>query len=128
VLAAACASSGSGKPAGQGAGGSAGMAQGRGGFVPFAPLPPSAAVAKVKNLLVGLPPTDDEVAAVAADPSEMRGLVAGWMQLPEYQQTLLRFFELSLQQTQISDADLDDQAYPRKLVLNQALKLPLTQN
>ena len=46
---------------------------------------PAVYVAKVKNILVGLPPTDDEVAAVTADPSALGGLVDGWMQLPEYQ-------------------------------------------
>ncbi len=33
---------------------------------------PAVYVAKVKNLLVGLPPTDDEVKAVEADPTRAR--------------------------------------------------------
>src|ERR1051325_10687340 len=56
------------------------------------PVPPQAYVAKVKNILVGLPPTDAEVAAVVADPAALGGLVDQWMQLPEYQQKMLVFF------------------------------------
>ena len=41
--------------------------------------PPAVYVAKVKNLLVGLAPTRDEVAAVEADPAALRGLIDGWM-------------------------------------------------
>src|SRR5450432_763272 len=86
--------------------------------VPFEAVSPSAYVAKVKNVLVGLPPTDDEVNAVIADPSALKGLVAGWQQLPEYQRKMQRFFELAFQQTQISMTDFADQAYPKQLVIN----------
>jgi hypothetical protein len=82
----------------------------------------------VKNLLVGLPPTDDEVAAVAADPGALKALIAGWMQQPEYQAKMLRFFELAFQQTQISETDFADQAYPRRLVIDTALQPAFVQN
>ncbi|HTA88374.1 MAG TPA: hypothetical protein VK745_02320, partial [Polyangiaceae bacterium] len=70
--------------------------------VPFEAVAPAAYVAKVKNVLVGLPPTDDEVSAVVADSTALKGLVTGWQQLPEYQSKMQRFFELAFQQTQIS--------------------------
>ena len=43
-------------------------------------------VAKVKNLLLGLPPTDDEVQAVQADPAALKTLISTLMQLPQYDQ------------------------------------------
>ncbi len=101
VLAAACASH---KSAVGPSGADAGAAE------PFQPDPPAVYVAKVKNLLVGLPPTDDEVAAVAADPAQLPALVQGWMALPQYAQKMTRFFELAFQQTQVSTADFADQA------------------
>ena len=86
--------------------------------VPFEAVSPAAYVAKVKNVLVGLAPTDDEVNAVIADPSALKGLVAQWQQLPQYQSKMQRFFELAFQQTQISVTDFADQAYPKQLVIN----------
>src|ERR1700722_18602352 len=55
--------------------------------------PPTVYVAKVKNVLVGLPPTDAEIQAVEADPTQLGTLIDGWMALPQYQQKMLRFFE-----------------------------------
>jgi hypothetical protein len=85
-------------------------------------------VAKVKNILVGLPPTDDEVKAVEADPAQLSSLVDGWMQLPQYDQKMLRFFELAFQQTQVSYIDFADQAYPRQIDINASTIPPLVQN
>ncbi len=76
---------------------------------------PTVYVAKVKNILVGLPPTDDEIAQVTADPSALGTLVDGWMQLPEYQQKMMVFFELAFQQTQITAADFTDMIPPNGL-------------
>jgi hypothetical protein len=73
---------------------------------------PAVYVAKVKNILVGLPPSDDEIAQVTADPSALGGLIDGWMQLPEYQAKMMIFFELAFQQTQISAADFTDMIPP----------------
>jgi hypothetical protein len=57
---------------------------------PFEPVPPRVYVAKVKNILVGLPPTEAEVAAVEADPAALSQLVDAWMQRPEYDQKMPR--------------------------------------
>jgi len=78
----------------------------------FEPATPFAYVAKVKNVLVGLQATDDEVAQVASDPTQLKTLITAWMQLPQYKQKMKRFFELAFQQTQISTADFADQVYP----------------
>jgi hypothetical protein len=77
----------------------------------FEPMPPRVYVAKVKNALVGLAPTDEEVRAVAADPAALGPLVDAWMKLPEYRQKMLRFFQLAFQQTQITPNDFLGQVY-----------------
>jgi len=81
-------------------------------------------VAKVKNVLLGLAPTDDEVKQVQADPTQLKTLIGAWMQRPEYQQKMMRFFDLAFQQTQISFIDFADQAYPRQIDVN-ASTIPL---
>ncbi len=78
-------------------------------ILPFQADPPSVYVAKVKNVLVGLPPTGDEIAAVTADPTRLGELVDGWMKLPEYEAKLRVFFELAFQQVQVTPADFADQ-------------------
>jgi hypothetical protein len=75
----------------------------------FEPSPPRVYVAKVKNVLVGLPPTDAEVQAVEADPATLSSLVDAWMKRPEYGQKMMRFFQLAFQQTQIGANDFADQ-------------------
>ena len=94
----------------------------------FEPVSPYAYVAKVKNVLVGLPPTDAEVQAVIADPTSMGGLIDGWMQLPSYREKMKRFFELAFQQTQISAVDFADQAYPKQVSINASTTPLLVQN
>jgi hypothetical protein len=79
----------------------------------FVPDPPAVYVAKVKNILVGLPPTDAEIAQVTEDPAALDGLIEGWMKLPEYERKMLVFFELAFQQTQISALDFVDLVPPR---------------
>ena len=98
-----------------------------GSNTPFVADPPSVYVAKVKNILVGLPPTDDEVAQVTADPSKLGGLIDGWMQLPQYQQKMMVFFELAFQQTQINALDFVDIVPPNGLGVGRAIPL-LVQN
>ena len=95
---------------------------------PFEPVAAATYVAKVKNLLLGLPATDDEVATVTADPTQLKTLVNGWMQQPRYQQKMQRFFELAFQQTQISAADYADQAYPQQIGINTSTISLLIQN
>jgi hypothetical protein len=68
-------------------------------------------VAKVKNVLVGLAPTDAEVTAVESDPRAFAPLVEAWMQRPEYAKKTMRFFQLAFQQTQVSSNDFADQVY-----------------
>jgi hypothetical protein len=77
--------------------------------LPFQVDPPMVYVAKVKNILVGLPPTDAEVASVVADPTKLGGLIDRWMKLPEYATKMRRFFELAFQQTQITVTEFSDQ-------------------
>ena len=76
-------------------------AQAEGGIA-FQADPATVYVAKVKNILVGLPPTDAEIQAVEADPTQLGPLIDGWMLLPQYQQKMLRFFQLAFQQTQVT--------------------------
>jgi hypothetical protein len=116
-------------------GGSSGDASclGDGGCGPLSPPPfsavsPATYLAKVKNLLVGLAPSDEEVSALTSDASALRGLIGGWQKLPQYQQKMQRFFELAFQQTQISMSDLADQSYPKQLVTNNSTAPLLTQN
>lgn len=78
---------------------------------PFAPVSASVYVAKVKNVLVGLPPTDEEVRAVTDDPATLSALVDGWQELPEYRRKMQRFFQLAFQQTQISANDFSSQIH-----------------
>ena len=94
---------------------------------PFAAEPPAVYVAKVKNILVGLPPTDAEVAAVEADPAALQALVDDWMKLPEYQQKMLVFFQLAFQQTQILPVDFVELIPPNGLLNGASVPL-LTQN
>jgi hypothetical protein len=108
------------------AGGSSGGAIDAG--TPFQADPPAVYVAKVKNVLVGLPPTDDEVRSVEADSTKLGALVDGWMQLPQYSQKMLRFFELAFQQTQVTSVDFADQAYPRQIDINATTTPLLIQN
>ena len=58
----------------------------------YEPMSTASSVGKVKNLLVGLPPTDAEVQAVSADPTALRGLVSQWIATPEYGAKLQAFF------------------------------------
>ena len=63
---------------------------------PFEPVSPAASAAKVKDLLTGLPLADDELAAVTADPPALRGLIDGWMGLPQFRAKMLEFFKKRL--------------------------------
>jgi hypothetical protein len=74
--------------------------------------PPTVYVAKVKNILVGLPPSGDEVQAVVADPNALKSLIDQWMTTPEYQAKMLVFFELAFQQTQLTAADFSNMIPP----------------
>jgi hypothetical protein len=68
---------------------------------PFEPVAPISYVARVKNILTGLPSTSAEVQAVEADPTALRGLIDQWMALPEFQARMLEFFRNAFQQNQV---------------------------
>lgn len=94
----------------------------------FESVEPNVYVAKVKNLLLSLPPNDDEIASITADPTQLKALITSWQQLPQYSQKMRRFFELAFQQTQVSVADFADQSYPQPLVFNTTTTPLLVQN
>jgi hypothetical protein len=77
--------------------------------VPFEPVPARIYVAKVKNLMLGLPATEEEIAAVTADPAALRDMVDAWFVKPEAQAKLGTFFSKAFQQTQITQSDFADQ-------------------
>jgi hypothetical protein len=92
--------------------------------IAFEPVAPASYVAKVKNLLVAQPPTDDEIMRVQNDPSQLKDLIGGWMKQPQYTDKLERFFELAFQQTQVTAEDFSDQNYPNRIGVN-AVTIPL---
>jgi hypothetical protein len=104
----------------------AGIDAGQNGALPFFADSPSTYVAKVKYILTGLPPTDAEVSAVTADPTQLGHLVDGWMATPEYQSKMLQFFKLAFQQTQVSGIDyypfLASSFYPGSWTTSQMLQ------
>ncbi len=134
TMVAACSGGGSAKPKSDGAvqtsldGSTSDASPADVGVLAFQPDPPTVYLAKVKNLLVGLPPTSDEVAAVTADPTELKSLIQGWMQLPQYATKMQRFFELAFQQTQVTSADYADQVYPKQIDVNATTTPLLLQN
>jgi hypothetical protein len=104
------ASTGSGANASSGSGGTAGTSSGEPiPQVPFEPVPARIYVAKVKNLMLGLPATDEEISAVEADPGALKDMVDAWFVKPEAQAKLGTFFSKAFQQTQISQNEFYDQ-------------------
>ena len=95
---------------------------------PFQADPPAVYVAKVKNILVGMPPTDAEIQQVAADPTQLGTLIAGWQGQAEYATKMTRFFQLAFQQTQVTLADFSDQALPGQIANDGAVAPLLVQN
>ncbi len=75
---------------------------------PFKEDPPTVYVAKVKDLLLGLPPTADEVHAVTTNPDALRDLIEHWIHEPQYREKMISFFQIAFQQTQISADDFFD--------------------
>jgi hypothetical protein len=64
----------------------------------FEPVGAASYVNKIKTLLTGLPPTRAEVDSVSADPAALRGLVAAWVESPEFGEKLHEFLGTALQQ------------------------------
>ena len=77
--------------------------------IPFEPVQARVYVAKVKNLLLGLPATEEEISAVDADPAALKDMVDAWFVRPEAQAKLGTFFSKAFQQTQITQNDFFDQ-------------------
>ena len=77
--------------------------------IPFEPVQARVYVTKVKNLMLGLPATEEEISAVEQDPSALRDMVDAWFVRPEAQAKLGTFFSKAFQQTQISQNDFFDQ-------------------
>jgi hypothetical protein len=106
----------------------------------FAPNSPYVYVAKVKNILVGLPPTDAEVLSVvnAADPvTQLQTLIHGWMKLADptapagttyYEEKMRVFFALATQQTQVGATAFSDQVYPGQIDVNASTTSRLVEN
>jgi hypothetical protein len=80
-----------------------------GAQIPFEPVSARIYVGKVKNLMLGLPATEDEIAMVTADPTALKGMVDAWFVRPEAQAKLGTFFQKAFQQTQITQNDFFDQ-------------------
>src|SRR5438132_684475 len=87
-----------------GAGGDAGPRAGA-----FEPLPPAVYGTKIKNILVGQPLTDNELAALVKDAGALPGLVDTWIAQPAWRTRMFGFFQQAFQQTQTTAADFDDQ-------------------
>ena len=77
--------------------------------LPFEPVSARIYVAKVKNLMLGLPATEEEIQAVEQDPTALKAMVDAWFVRPEAQAKLGTFFSKAFQQTQISQNDFFDQ-------------------
>jgi hypothetical protein len=109
ICLASCKGSVGKKASGGGAdnGGTTGNGGSGGGTLPPPPyeaVSPLSAVRKVKNLLTGLAPTDDEVAAVKANGAAgLRGLITTWTTDPAFQPNfrdkMVFFFRNAFQQT-----------------------------
>jgi len=74
----------------------------------FEAVPPRVYAAKVKSLLTSMPLTADELAAVNADPEAFEALVASWVDSPESEVKLRRFFGTALQQDGFDEQGLAD--------------------
>lgn len=77
--------------------------------LPFEPVVARVYVGKVKNLMLGLPATEEEIAAVEQDPAALKGMVDAWFVRPEAQAKLGAFFSKAFQQTQVTQNDFFDQ-------------------
>ena len=84
------------------------------GGQPFTADSPFVYVAKVKDILTGLPPTQQEVDSVVNAPDDaskhaaLVGLIDQWMTTPQYTTKMLGFFQRAFQQTQITYEDFSE--------------------
>ena len=101
----------------------------------FEALPPATYVSKVKNLLIGMPATDQEIATVTANPSQLKPLIDTWMADPGFRLRMLDFFRNAFQQNHVDIASLQasialnaqiNGTYSPRLVRNIMDSFPLT--
>ena len=69
-------------------------------------LQPFSYGAKVKTLITGLPLDNEELQALNADPAALQEQIDGWLQTPEADAVLERFFMTAFQQTSTDRASL----------------------
>lgn len=74
----------------------------------FESVPPRVYAAKVKSLLTSMPLTAEELASVNADPESFSTLVETWVDSPESEDKLRRFFATALQQDGFDSQGLAD--------------------
>ena len=74
----------------------------------FEPFAPEVYTRHVKDLLIGLSPTDAEVAAVAANPAQLKDLIARWQASPLYTAKLMRFLAVAFQQSEIGVSNFEN--------------------
>lgn len=95
--------------------------------LPFDAASAASATAQVKGLLTGLAPSEAELNAVTADPNALKGLIDGWMALPEFDQKLQAFFVKAFQQSGFTSESLIEQLGER-LEGPKTSSVPLLQN
>jgi hypothetical protein len=76
---------------------------------PYEPISAAAAAGKVKDLLTGLPLTDDELRTAAGGRDGLKTLIDAWMTTPQWKDKLFELGKQAFQQTQLDITDLDDQ-------------------
>ena len=74
----------------------------------FEPAPPFVYAAKVKNLLTGHALTEEELNAVNANPDALAPQVEAWVDMPEADAKLRRFFQTAFQQDGYEEQALVD--------------------
>lgn len=81
------------------------------------PLPTQSALRKIKNVLTGMAPTEQEMARPQT-PQELQLMIDSWMQTPEFKEKMLFFFANGFQQSTISTEDFYGQLRNRPGAFN----------
>ena len=108
VAAAACTGVISGD-GGNGGSSSGGAGDDGGTTYAFEAVQPRTYVAKIKNLLTGLPPTQSEIDGVVTDPTTLPASIESWIAMPQGEASIFSFFQSSFQQVQVGSSDFADQ-------------------
>lgn len=80
--------------------------------LPFEAASNFAVIRKVKRVLTGLSPTDEE-AMGGTDPSRLQALIDDWMKTPEFEARMLTFFSNAFQQSSLAQLDFEFQLRKR---------------